>query len=418
MRIGLLTQWYPPEPGPASLPGHLARELSARGHDVQVVTGFPNYPSGRLADGYRMSRAEDEFVDGVGVRRVALYPSHDSSVRGRLLNYTSFGASALFNGMASLRGVDALWVNYSPVTVAPAMWASRLAWRVPVVTHVLDLWPDTMLAAGFGVTGGAGRALEHGLSAWCRAMYRTSAAVAYISPSVGRELQRRGVPRSKLVYAPMWADESRSRPTDDGMRTELGLGPENIVLLYAGTLGEAQGLGSLVDACAAVNDPRYVCLIAGSGVSESSLRTRAVAAGATNVRFLGRVAAHRMPALMGVADLSYVSLRDHPLSSMTMPSKTQASMAAGRAILAAAPGDTAEVVRSSGAGLTASPEDPLSIATALREACRIGRHALADMGRRGRSYYDEVFALSQGVDRIEETLVSVVRTGRPSNGAW
>src|SRR5450756_1458513 len=98
MRVGLLTQWYDPEPGPAALPGVLARGLVARGHEVQVLTGFPNYPTGVVAAGYRMRRVLDEVVDGVDVRRVALYPSHDASTVRRVTNYVSFGASAVVNG--------------------------------------------------------------------------------------------------------------------------------------------------------------------------------------------------------------------------------------------------------------------------------------------------------------------------------
>ena len=104
----MLTQWYDPEPGPAALPGVLARGLVARGHQVNVVTGFPNYPTGKVAEGYTVSRRFDEVRDGVAVRRVALYPSHDTSFARRLLNYGSFGASAAASGMSFLRGADAL----------------------------------------------------------------------------------------------------------------------------------------------------------------------------------------------------------------------------------------------------------------------------------------------------------------------
>ena len=115
MRIGLLTQWYDPEPGPARLPGVLARGLAARGHQVSVLTGFPNYPTGELPPGWSMSRMRRQVEDGVSVTRVALYPSHDASAARRMANYGSFGASTLVNGMSALRGADVCWVNYSPI---------------------------------------------------------------------------------------------------------------------------------------------------------------------------------------------------------------------------------------------------------------------------------------------------------------
>src|SRR5664279_81046 len=160
MRVGLLTQWFDPEPGPAALPGVLARALVSRGHSVQVVTGFPNYPSGAVAAGYHVRRRSDENLDGVSVRRVALYPSHDSSTVGRMANYASFGASAVVSGLNALRDVDALWVGNSPITVAWPMWAAKLTMNIPSVVHIMDLWPDTYLISGFAHSGPAFSAAE------------------------------------------------------------------------------------------------------------------------------------------------------------------------------------------------------------------------------------------------------------------
>lgn len=218
LRIGLLTQWYNPEPGPAALPGVLARGLAERGHEVQVLTGFPNYPSGYIAAGYAVRRRLVEVAGGVTVTRVALYPSHDGSTTRRMLNYGSFGASAMVNGLGSLRGLDALWVNYSPVTVGGAQLLARAALGVPSVVHVLDLWPDTLFAGGFANEGRFGSLVHRGLNAWCGAMYRAASSVAYISPGVGQVLQSRGVAAEKLHYVPMWADEEVFRPAAADLR--------------------------------------------------------------------------------------------------------------------------------------------------------------------------------------------------------
>jgi len=411
MRFGMLTQWYDPEPGPAALPGVLARGLAARGHEVQVVTGFPNYPSGRLADGYRVSWRKDERDRGVDVRRVPLYPSHGASVLKRAANYGSFGASAAVLGANRFRSADALWVNYSPITTAWAMWVARYVHHVPLVVHVLDLWPDTLLASGFARDSLAYRSASRGLDAWCGAMYRSACTVAYISPGVGEVLESRGVPREKLVYAPMWADETVFHPSTSHLRADLDIGEEQVVLLYAGALGEAQGLESLIDACAQVDDPRFVCLIAGSGTAEGALKDRASRAG-ERVRFIGRVPQTQMTELLAAADLSYVSLRSHPLSLVTMPSKTQAALASGRAILVAAEGDVAEVVRQSGGGFVANPQDPGSIAVAIKQACADGRAGLRTMGLRGRAYYERAFSVDRGVTHMESLLEAAARTGK------
>lgn len=410
MRVGLLTQWFDPEPGPAALPGVLARGLRDRGHDVTVVTGFPNYPTGRLAPGYRMRPVLDERRDGVRVRRVALYPSHDGSTARRLLTYASFGLSATLGGVGALRGLDAVWVNASPITVGWPMWAARYGLRVPAVAHVLDLWPDTVFAGGFGTHPAVARPARAAMDAWCKAIYRSAASVAYISPGVGGVLRERGVPASKLHYVPMWADEDVFFPSNADLRAELGIADDAVVLLYAGTLGHAQGLDALVDACARVDDPRLVCLVAGSGVAEQALRERARSAGAGAVRFLGRVAPERMTALMATADAAYIGLSTHPLSDVTMPSKTQATLAAGKAVVAAAGGDVARVVAESGAGLLAEPGDAGSIADAIARAAALGRAGLADLGARARRYYEVTFSIERGVSAVEELLTRAADT--------
>ena len=405
MRIGLLTQWFDPEPGPAALPGVLARGLVARGHEVQVLTGFPNYPSGTIAEGYRVRPRTDEHRDGVDIRRTALYASHDASAVRRFANYASFGLSAATLGVGALRHVDAVWVNYSPITTAWPMWVNQLLHRVPSVVHVLDLWPDTVLAGGFGRDDAAGGLAQRVLHAWCNRMYRTASSVAYISPGVGSVLQDRGVPRDKLAYVPMWADESLFRPAPDSLRPELGVDEDEVVLLYAGALGEAQGLESLVEACALVRDPRFVCLVAGSGTAEESLRRRADELSLTNLRFLGRVPSERMTALTAAADLAYIGLRPHPLSSVTMPSKTQANLAAGKPLLVAATGDVADVARDSGAAFVTEDLAPAAIAATIEAACRPGRDGLRELGAKARSYYEHTFSVDEGVRRIEGLLL-------------
>lgn len=402
MRIGLLTQWYDPEPGPAALPGVLARGLSERGHDVHVLTGFPNYPSGRIAEGYAVRRRLVEHVNGVTVTRVALYPSHDGSTARRMLNYGSFGASAVVNGLGALRGLDALWVNYSPVTVGGAQLLARAVLGVPSVVHVLDLWPDTLFAGGFANEGRLGGIVRRGLDAWCDAMYRAASSVAYISPGVGDVLRSRGVAADKLYYVPMWADEAVFRPADADLRADYGLRDDSLVLLYAGAMGDAQGLDTLVEACAQIDDPRFRCLMAGSGISESRLRESA--ARIDNVRFIGRVSQAQMTALMATADLNYVGLRAHALTPITMPSKTQATLAAGKPLLVAAHGDVADIVTQSGTGLTADPADATSIAAAIRRALALGRPGLAEMGRRAAELYATAFSARRGVDQVEDLL--------------
>lgn len=407
MRVGFLTQWYEPEPGPAALTSVTARALAARGHDVHVLTGFPNYPTGKLADGYRQSLRLRESLGGVQVTRVPLYLSHDRSAVRRVASYASFGVSAALLGVPTLPQLDAVWVNYSPITLALPMWLQQALRGTPAVCEVGDLWPDTMSVSGLAGAGPLSRVGEAVLHRWCNAMYASSDAVVYISPGVGDVLAARGVPQERLHYIPKPADERTFHPGGRSLRTELGISPDAVVLLYAGAMGAAQGLEALIDACALVDDARLVVLLAGSGTQEGALRKAADDERLDNVRFLGRLPHSQMPDLLATADAAYVSLAQHPLSAVTMPSKTQSTLASGRAILMTATGDAAALVETRKVGFTARPGDPASIAQAIRSLLQTGRRGLADLGRAARQVYEAEFSVDSTTIQVEDLLAGV-----------
>jgi colanic acid biosynthesis glycosyl transferase WcaI len=404
----MLTQWYDPEPGPAALPGALARELASRGHSVQVLTGYPNYPTGQVAAGYKIRWREDERHEDIAVRRVALYPSHGKSVPGRLANYASFGASSMLWGAGAFKDVDAVWISNSPVTVGLPMW--RLA-RLgkPTLLHVLDLWPDNIMSSGLIQRSKSATLAENAIHRWNRSQYGWADYVAAIAPGVVGLLRDRGVPDEKLRYIPMWADESRFFPADGrAYRSQLGVPDDRVVVLYAGTLGGTQAIDTLVRACSSYPEegPPLECWIAGSGVSESELRRLADEIGTSRVRvrFLGRIPMDDMAAVMGAADVHYVGLRDDSLSRITMPSKIQATMASGKPMIVALEGDARRVVLDAGAGIAADPGSAASVADALLRAATLGRVGLNELGAHAREAYVNEYSVHAGANQIEDLL--------------
>ncbi|MGH9603531.1 MAG: glycosyltransferase family 4 protein, partial [Terriglobales bacterium] len=359
LRILLLSQFYSPEPL-YKMPS-LAQELARRGHTVTVLTGFPNYPTGKLYPGYRVSMLASEEQEGVRVLRVPLYPDHSRSTVLRSANYLSFAASATLLGPVFAPSTDLIW-TCPPMTVGiPAWWLGLLA-HVPFVYEVQDMWPETVAATAMLSNG-----LALGvLASLARFVYRRAAAVTVVSPGFRENLIAKGVPPHKVHLIPNWADDDLYHPLSPDLKLaeEFGLnGRFNV--MFAGNLGAAQGLEHVLAAAARLRDlPEIQFVIVGSGLAEPALRAQAEAEGLASVRFLGQHPATRMVHFLALADVLLVHLRRDPLFDITIPSKTLAYLACGRPILSATSGDAADVVREAGAGLVCPPEDAEALAQA------------------------------------------------------
>jgi colanic acid biosynthesis glycosyl transferase WcaI len=414
VKVGILSQWYPPEPGSASIPGVLAEALAERGHRVTVVTGLPNYPLGRLAPGYKMRRATDEVQGPVTIRRVALYPSHDRSKLRRLANYSSFALSAAVSGSSLLRSMDAVWVYNSPATIGLPSAIVSAAGGPPHLMHVMDLWPDSIGYSGLA-TARTYQAMATLLEHWCQWTYKQAGSIASISRGMLEELESRGVPRAKLHYVPIWTDENQYHPreADNALRQELG-GGCRLTILYAGNLGDTQGLDGLLDVCDRTTDLDVRYLIAGSGTAEVRLRAKTERLRLGNVSFLGRWPAEDMGRLLSVADLALVSLSAGELGAMTMPSKLPAILASGRPVVAWASGDVARTVSEGRCGFVADPGDTLKLETAIRDAYHMQPDALAKLGVNASTQYQAKFSLTRGVGAVEDLLVGLATRARPN----
>ncbi len=406
MRIGLISHFYAPEP--LAIPAGIAAGLRDRGHDVRVLTGFPNYPSGRLYDGYRLRPRRHEVIAGVGVTRVAVYPSHDRSAVRRAANYLSFAAGAATLGLASIRSADLAYVYFSPATAAVPAAVLRALRGTPYLLHVQDLWPEAVLESGMLGSRAARLLGERLLAPACTALYRRAAAVIAIAPTMREQLVARGVRPDRAYVVPNWTDETLFRPVprDPAAAAELGTAGR-FTVMYAGNLGEYQGLETAVAAAARLRDvPAFQLVLAGSGVAERRLRALAASLGAANVRFLPHRPPERMAGLARAADIHLVSLRDLPFFAGTIPSKTQALLAAGLPVIAAVPGDAADLVRRAGAGIVCPPEDVAALEAAFRHAAALPADRLAEMGRRARAYYEENLSMRTAIEEIE----MIVRT--------
>ena len=400
-----MTQWFPPEPG-TFVCAAIADGLAERGHQVDVLTGFPNYPTGRLDPAYPLRHYRcDQRSDLVRVHRAPLYPSHDQSSIKRMANYTSFALSAAWTARTRLSRPDVWLTHSSPATAAvPALTVPRRL-AAPSFMMIQDLWPDSVTESGM-TAGGVGKIIEKALHAYCSYAYRHVDGIGVISPGMAKILVDRGVDASRVHFTPNWISDAHLRPgatPTDEQRLGLGLGRGRL-FMYAGNFGELQGLPELVEAFARC--PRARLALVGDGVVKSRLLTQVDRLGAANVSFHPTQDSSRIGEFIAASDVQVISLKDSALLRATMPSKVQTSLAAGRPILAHAAGDVADTVVASGAGVATPPGNMTATVDAISTLAQLSTAELLAMGQRARSHYLEHFSPAAGLDRLESMLLT------------
>jgi colanic acid biosynthesis glycosyl transferase WcaI len=401
LRILFLTQWFQPEPTFKGLA--FAKALQMRGHEVEVLTGFPNYPGGKVYDGYRVRAVQRETMDGIRVTRGALYPSHDQSALRRVLNYCSFAASTTLLAL-TLKRPDVVYVYTPPMTAAAGAVALRLLRGVPFVVDVQDLWPDTLAATGMVRHGWMMKAV----GAWTNFAFRRASRIVVLSPGFKRTLKERGLSQP-ITVIPNWAppeivEQARSLPAPSHA---IGFN-----ILFAGNMGHAQALDVVIEAAKRLRDqaPDVCFSLIGGGIDRDRLRSAAEAASLNTVMFIEPRHPKDMGPVFADADALLVHLRDDPLFAITIPSKTQAYLVVGKPILMGVRGDAAAVIEDAGAGITFAPQDVDALVNAVLRLRALPVEARQAMGRAASSYYKDRMSFEAGVTAMEETLRAAAAT--------
>lgn len=404
MRLLFISQLFDPEYSIKGL-GFLG-ELQARGVAVDVITTFPNYPTGKVFEGYKVRLWQVEHLEGIRVIRVYSYISHSKSRLARALSYLSFMVSALAACLC-LRRPDVTYAYHPQLTVG--LVAILLKWLkgVPFVTDVQDLWPDALAATGLQRGGRVYRAL----GAVCDLVYRQAAHVVASSEGYKAALIARGIAPYKITVIYNWhADEA---PMPQAEAEALLPTTYRYRFVYAGNLGAAQSLRPVIEAFAGLEAESACLVVIGAGVEHDELVGHARALAADNVFFLGYVPAGRIKAYLAQADVLVVHLRDEDLFKITIPSKIQAYLSSARPILMAVGGEANQIVQMAGAGEVAAPGQPDSIReAALRLMQR--REEWSALGSNGRRFYEQVMARRMGVEGVMGVLRMIEQSGRKS----
>ncbi len=399
MRILIISQYFWPESFKVN---DLALGLQARGHSVEVLTGMPNYPSGRYFDGYRPTSPLREDYHGIPVHRVPLVPRGRKRAWNLVLNYASYAflASLRVVGLRRGRWDVAFVFGGSPITsIVPAVVLKGLA-RVPFVVWVQDLWPESVTASGL-VRSPALVAPIRALSRW---LYLRADLLLGSSQGFLPRLQALGARPERTGYLPNWAEDIFDRPVALPDVREAWEG--GFPIMFAGNLGRVQGLETVLAAADLLRDePDVRWVLVGDGSLEPWLAEESRRRGLSDrVHLVGRRPLSDMPGLFAKAGAMLVSLVPDEVLSLTIPSKLQTYLAAGRPVLGSIDGEASRVIAESGAGLASRAGDAAGLAANVRKMIRMPPDERARLGERGRAYCRAHFARDVCIDGIEADL--------------
>lgn len=401
-RVLLLTQYFPPEIGAAQTRlFELGQELSGLGWEVEVLTALPNYPTGRIFEGYNPRNPVTEALGRLSVVRVPLRPAQSGFV-SRLICYFSFVRSVVRWGPALCAKPDVLFVESPPLFLGHAGVSLSKHWGVPMVFNVSDLWPES--AKFMGVVKNrlilsVAEALE--LSYYRRAVLVTGTSNEIVEsvrrrcPSTGAEVITNGVDVDR--FGPQCADnEARSL-----------LGPQDrVTFTYAGVMGMAQGLDVVLDVAVAVRDLDHVqFVLVGDGAERESLRRRIEVENLYNVRLLQAQRKERIPALLAASQVAFHVLKFSIPGAV--PSKIYEAMASGLPILFAGGGEGARRVLDARAGLVVPYEDVRGLEQAVRKLTSTPE-LRQELGRAGRCAAEKLYNRKEIARRLHQLLVGVM----------
>jgi len=405
MRILFFSDNFPPETNAPAVRTHEhARVWAARGHQVTVVTCAPNFPTGRLHDGYRNTHSV-EIIDGIRVVRVWSYIAANRGRVRRSLDFLSFALSGVPAGLRQARPDVVIGTSPQLFSVLAAWLVARLR-RAPCVFELRDLWPESIEAVGAARSGFFTRVV----GALADFLYRHVDHIVCVTESFVSVLGDREVPAERMSVVRNGVDLSDFDPsaTDRSFRGEIGVEPASMVVTYLGTLGMAHGLENLLDAAELEGDERTRFLIVGEGAEKERLKEEARGRDIGNVIFMDGQPRERVPSILAASDAVLVHLKDAPLFRSVIPSKIFEAMAMARPIILAVRGESADIVRGAGAGLTIEPGNPAALLEAV-DRLRDDPELRAELGRSGREAAEREFNREEAADRMLGVLEQVVR---------
>jgi colanic acid biosynthesis glycosyl transferase WcaI len=415
MKILYVSQYFPPEMGaPAGRASELSRLWAEDGHEVTVLTGFPNHPTGTVPPEYdRKFRrlVNRENVDGVNVVRTWLLPFPNRKAWERMLNYGSFCISSATTGVF-LDQPDVVIASSPQLLVGISGWWLARCKGVPFVFEVRDLWPESLAAVGVGSRTSM---LHRSLKKIAGFLYRSCDRVVVVTPAFKKYLiEHWQVPEEKIAVVENGVDANlfRRLPLNTALRRALGA-EEKFIVSYIGTMGNAHGLKTLVEAADLLREkaPNILFLLVGEGAEKECLISLARSRELTNVRFVDQQPRGTIPAYIAASDACLVLLKRNELFKTVLPTKMLEFMACARPVILGVDGHARKVMEQANAGIFIQPEDPAELAkTVVRLAADPALREF--LGRNGRQHVLQHFSRQRTARLYLDLLQEMLEDGQ------
>lgn len=392
MKILVVTQYFYPETFRVNA---LVTELVNRGHEVTVLTGYPQYPQGKIYDGYGFNKPYDKVWSGARIERIKMRPRGKTPL-GLLLNCYTFVREGSKWVKRCTEKFDAVYVfEVSPVTVGLPAVAYKKKFGTPIYFNVQDLWPENVEI----VLGIHNKLIIGAINRIVDKIYSASDKILCSSNSFMENIANRGVSRDKLVFWPQFCTE----PDLFKITKPECYSSEYFNIVFAGNIGEAQGLDLLVDAAECLIDTKVRWFLVGDGRAREKLQKRVTEKNLSDVvTFVGKVSEEEANRYIHFADCAYLSFKKNKLFDMTLPAKLQSYMACGIPIIAAAGGESARIVNEAQCGFVCE-QNADKLANLVRNDV-MQSNKLDSMRSNAKHYFDDHFAMNLVVDQLENMM--------------